>query len=119
MGRVHGERQLNISIMISSRAILRVARASAPQRVAAPRVLAASQIRSYAAPAAASPDSKPPIALYGLDGTYATALYTAAVKNSTLDSTAKAIAALNDVTTRMPSWPRLCKHLRSALRISR
>jgi len=83
--------------MISSRAILRVARASAPQRVAAPRVLAASQIRSYAAPAAASPDSKPPIALYGLDGTYATALYTAAVKNSTLDSTAKAIAALNDV----------------------
>merc|ERR1711964_793215 len=43
------------------------------------------------------PDSKPPIALYGLDGTYATALYTAAVKNSTLDSTAKAIAALNDV----------------------
>ena len=60
--------------MISSRAILRVARASAPQRVAAPRVLAASQIRSYAAPAAASPDSKPPIALYGLDGTYASAL---------------------------------------------
>ncbi|PBP19843.1 glycoside hydrolase family 63, partial [Diplocarpon rosae] len=56
-----------------------------------------SQIRSYAAPAAAAPDSKPPIALYGLDGTYATALYTAAVKNSTLDSTAKAIAALNDV----------------------
>lgn len=64
--------------MLSSRAILRVARASASQRVAAPRVLAASQIRSYAAPApapaAGSPDSKPPVALYGLDGTYATAL---------------------------------------------
>ncbi|KAK2625736.1 hypothetical protein QTJ16_005048 [Diplocarpon rosae] len=83
--------------MLSSRAILRTTRAPASRRIAAPRVIAHSQIRSYAAPAAAAPDSKPPIALYGLDGTYATALYTAAVKNSTLDSTAKAIAALNDV----------------------
>ncbi|KAI9055880.1 hypothetical protein LZ554_000818 [Drepanopeziza brunnea f. sp. 'monogermtubi'] len=64
--------------MLSSRAILRVARASAPKRVAA------SQIRFYSA----------------LDGTYANALYTAAVKNSTLDSTAKAIAALHEVYRR-------------------
>ncbi|CAL3972696.1 unnamed protein product [Diplocarpon coronariae] len=81
--------------MHSSRAILRPARASASRRVTAPSVMANRQVRSYAA--AAAPDSKPPIALYGLDGTYATALYTAAVKNSTLDSTAKAIAALSDV----------------------
>ncbi|KAH8687718.1 ATP synthase delta subunit-domain-containing protein [Tricladium varicosporioides] len=80
--------------MFSSRAILRASRAtpSISQRVA-PR--AASQIRNYAAPAAA--DSKPPVALYGVDGTYASALYTAAVKTQSLDSTAKAIAALNDV----------------------
>jgi F-type H+-transporting ATPase subunit O len=58
--------------MLSSRAILRATRAAAPQRAAIPRVIASSQIRSYAAPAAA--DSKPPIALYGLDGTYASAL---------------------------------------------
>jgi F-type H+-transporting ATPase subunit O len=58
--------------MLSSRAILRATRASAPQRIAVPRVIASSQIRSYATPATA--DSKPPKALYGLDGTYATAL---------------------------------------------
>jgi len=58
--------------MLSSRAILRATRAAASQRVAVPRTIASSQIRSYAAPAAV--DSKPPKALYGLDGTYATAL---------------------------------------------
>ncbi|KAE8445450.1 ATP synthase F0 subcomplex subunit OSCP atp5 [Mollisiaceae sp. DMI_Dod_QoI] len=83
--------------MLSSRAILRV-RASASQRVIASRAIPASQFRSYATPAA--PDAKPPIALYGLDGTYATALYTAAVKNSTLENTAKAINALHEVYNR-------------------
>ncbi|KAG9243161.1 ATP synthase delta subunit-domain-containing protein [Calycina marina] len=81
--------------MFSSRAILRVSRASAPLNVSAPRVLAASQIRSYAAPVTA--DTKPPIALYGLDGTYATALYTAAVKGSILDSVAKSMAAFSAI----------------------
>lgn len=57
-------------IMLSNRAMLRI-RASASQRVIAARAVPASQFRSYATPAA---DSKPPIALYGLDGTYATAL---------------------------------------------
>ncbi|TVY81277.1 ATP synthase subunit [Lachnellula suecica] len=79
--------------MFSSRALLRAARAPATQRFVAPQ--ASSQIRNYASPAAV--DSKPPVALYGLDGTYASALYTAAVKSSSLDSTAKAISALNDV----------------------
>jgi F-type H+-transporting ATPase subunit O len=58
--------------MLSSRAILRATRASAPLRNAAPRALTSSQSRAYATPAAA--DSKPPVALFGLDGTYATAL---------------------------------------------
>jgi hypothetical protein len=59
-------------IMLSSRAVLRATRAAAPQRIAVPRAIARTQTRSYATPAAA--DSKPPKALYGLDGTYATAL---------------------------------------------
>ncbi len=75
---------------------------------------------------ASAPDSKPPVALFGLDGTYASALvrsktlfsllqgitldvharwgliamskkYTAAAKTSALDSTSKALAALSEV----------------------
>lgn len=57
--------------MFSNRALLRATRASTSisQRVVVPR---ASLARSYATPAAA--DSKPPVALFGLDGTYASAL---------------------------------------------
>ncbi|KAL1305202.1 hypothetical protein AAFC00_002121 [Neodothiora populina] len=51
-------------------------------------------VRSYAAAAASSASSKPPVALFGLDGTYASALYTAAVKTQTLDSTAQALEKL-------------------------
>lgn len=58
--------------MQSSRVLLRATRAAAPQRFVAPRAIANSQFRSYATPAA--PDSKPPVALYGVDGTYASAL---------------------------------------------
>ncbi|RDL40290.1 N-terminal of the delta subunit of the F1F0-ATP synthase [Venustampulla echinocandica] len=86
--------------MFSSRAVLR-ASASASGRIATPRAaLTTSQIRNYAAPAAG--DSKPPVALYGVDGTYASALYTAAVKTSTLDTTARALASLHAVYTRDP-----------------
>ncbi|GAW13180.1 hypothetical protein ANO14919_025600 [Xylariales sp. No.14919] len=73
-----------------SRQALRSLRAAAPQRT-----FARSSVRSYAAPA--TQDVKPPISVYGLDGTYATALYTAAVKSSTLDPTAKALSALGDL----------------------
>jgi len=52
--------------------------------------------RRYATPAG-TPDPKPPIALYGLDGTYASALYTAAVKTSSLESVAKALSSLNEI----------------------
>ncbi|TAQ89137.1 hypothetical protein B7494_g2524 [Chlorociboria aeruginascens] len=84
--------------MLSTRAIFRASRASTPQRIITPRALA--QSRTYATPAA--PDSKPPVALYGLDGTYASALYTAAVKSSSLDSTARAVNLLNDVYHKDP-----------------
>lgn len=76
----------------------RVARpASAAVRRTAPR----TAIRTYAAPAApaapAADNTKPPIALYGLDGTYANALYTAAAKQSALDPTAKALSSLGQI----------------------
>ncbi|KAL5611915.1 hypothetical protein BROUX41_000518 [Berkeleyomyces rouxiae] len=69
-----------------SRQILRAARVATPAR---------TQLRTYAAAAAA--DSKPPVAVFGLDGTYASALYTAAVKTSSLDATAKAVASLDSM----------------------
>ena len=70
--------------MLSRQALLRTARTAVSQRAAI------AQTRSYAA-AAASEKVLPPVALFGLDGTYATALYTAAVKTSTLEPTAKAL----------------------------
>lgn len=42
-------------------------------RVAAPRAPITAAVRTYAAPAAGSA-AKPPVALFGLDGTYASAL---------------------------------------------
>ncbi|KAL8777463.1 MAG: hypothetical protein Q9213_007852 [Squamulea squamosa] len=59
------------------------------------RVLLANS-RAYAQ-AAAVQDTKPPVAVYGLDGTYASALYTAAAKTSSLDSASKSLAALAEV----------------------
>lgn len=53
--------------MLSRQALLRSARAAAPTRAIA------SQVRFYAAPAS-NDTVKPPVALFGLDGTYATAL---------------------------------------------
>jgi F-type H+-transporting ATPase subunit O len=53
--------------MISRQALLRSARTAAPQRALV------GQTRTFAAPAS-SDRVKPPVALFGLDGTYATAL---------------------------------------------
>ncbi|CAK7230808.1 ATP synthase F0 subcomplex subunit OSCP atp5 [Sporothrix curviconia] len=63
------------------------------QAMLAARRTTPALVRGYAA--AAAQEVKPPIALFGLDGTYATALYTAAVKTSTLDPTAKTLSALS------------------------
>ncbi|KAL1884368.1 hypothetical protein VTK73DRAFT_62 [Phialemonium thermophilum] len=81
--------------MFSRQVFLRSLRAAAPRRAVF------SQTRSFAA-AASSQEVKPPVALYGLDGTYATALYTAAVKSSSLEPTAKVISALGDLVARDP-----------------
>ncbi|KAL3421885.1 ATP synthase F1 [Phlyctema vagabunda] len=88
--------------MFSSRATIRATRAAASHSIVAPRSVAASQFRGYASPAAAPVDSKPPVALFGLDGTYASALYTAAVKTSSLDTTARALSLLNEVYRKDP-----------------
>ncbi len=53
-----------------SRQLQSVSSRSAALRI--PRPIVAPRIRTYAQPA--GPDSKPPMALYGLDGTYASAL---------------------------------------------
>ncbi|KAL9593431.1 MAG: hypothetical protein Q9219_007556 [cf. Caloplaca sp. 3 TL-2023] len=52
------------------------------------------------AQAAVAHDTKPPVAVFGLDGTYASALYTAAAKMSALDSTSKSLATLAEVFKR-------------------
>ena len=54
-----------------SRQIVRSVRAAAPQRAFA---LRATPVRTYAAAANAAADAQPPVAVFGLDGTYATAL---------------------------------------------
>lgn len=80
-----------------SRQVLRSVRAAAPQRAFA---LRAAPVRTFAA--AASADVKAPIAVFGVDGTYATALYTAAVKTSSLDPTAAALTKLGALLEKDP-----------------
>ncbi|KAM0806332.1 ATP synthase subunit 5 [Usnea florida] len=76
------------------------------RRVASRRSCATAlpALRTYAQ-AAPVQDAKPPVALYGLDGTYASALYTAAVKTSALETTSKSLAALADVFKKDPKLP--------------
>ncbi|TQW00536.1 hypothetical protein V2A60_001613 [Cordyceps javanica] len=73
-----------------SRQVLRAARVAAPRRL-----VATTPVRTFAA--AAANDVKPPVQVFGVDGTYASALYTAAAKSSTLDPTAKALATLGAI----------------------
>ncbi|KAK1761478.1 Mob1/phocein [Echria macrotheca] len=81
--------------MLSRQALLRSARSAFPQRAGI------AQTRLFAA-AASTENVKPPVALFGLDGTYATALYTAAVKTSSLEPTAKALASLGNLVEKDP-----------------
>ncbi|KAF2716240.1 OSCP-domain-containing protein [Polychaeton citri CBS 116435] len=74
--------------------VSRFAARSAARAAMAPRVPMVAAVRTYAAEAKAV-DSKPPVPLYGLDGTYASALYTAAVKTSSLDPVSKALENLS------------------------
>lgn len=79
--------------MLSARLARAGLRATA-QQFSVPRTAALNGLRTYATPAK---DVQPPVALFGVDGTYATALYTASVKTSSLDQTSKAIASLGNV----------------------
>jgi F-type H+-transporting ATPase subunit O len=63
----------------------------ATQQFSVPRTAALNGLRTYATPAQ---NVKPPVALFGVDGTYATALYTASAKSSALDQTSKALSSL-------------------------
>lgn len=67
--------------MLSNRLVARAARMSTPRAQFVPSIAT----RTYAAAA----NSKPPVALFGVDGTYASALYTAAAKSDTLEPVAK------------------------------
>ncbi|MCJ1413302.1 ATP synthase F0 subcomplex subunit OSCP atp5 [Ptychographa xylographoides] len=89
--------------MLSRQALSGVLRSTATRGFAGRTTAAIPHVRSYAQPA--QPDSKPPVAVYGLDGTYASALYTAAVKSSSLDSASKSIAALAEVFKKDPKLP--------------
>ncbi|KAF2141219.1 uncharacterized protein K452DRAFT_351392 [Aplosporella prunicola CBS 121167] len=77
--------------MFTARAVAQTARSAAPRAAIAPRTV----LRSYAQAAPAS--TRPPVALYGVDGTYASALYTASAKTSSLDGTSKALDSLAGV----------------------
>jgi F-type H+-transporting ATPase subunit O len=63
--------------MFSSRAVVRAAGLRASSNVQISRSATQGSLRTYAAAAAAAPstqNSRPPVALYGVDGTYANAL---------------------------------------------
>ncbi|EDU48541.1 AtpH F0F1-type ATP synthase delta subunit mitochondrial oligomycin sensitivity protein [Pyrenophora tritici-repentis] len=86
--------------MSAARAFSTAFRAGAPCAPIAARYAAT---RSYAAAAAPTGSAtKPPVALFGVDGTYASALYTAAAKTNALDPTAKSLQNLQSVFQRDP-----------------
>ncbi|KAL3605412.1 ATP synthase F0 subcomplex subunit OSCP atp5 [Fusarium poae] len=80
-----------------SRQVIRAARVAAPQRALA---LRAAPVRSFAA--AASSDVKSPVSVFGVDGTYASALYTAAVKTSSVDAASDALIKLGAIIEKDP-----------------
>ncbi|KAH0565220.1 ATP synthase F0 subcomplex subunit OSCP atp5 [Trichoglossum hirsutum] len=89
--------------MLSCRLALQTSRATAPRAAIVRRTIPASSVaRSYAqtAPSNRQQSVKPPVALFGLDGTYASALYTAAAKTSNLDTVAKSLASLSSLFKR-------------------
>ncbi|MCJ1480099.1 ATP synthase F0 subcomplex subunit OSCP atp5 [Schaereria dolodes] len=87
--------------MLSRQASSLASRATRPCKTFAKSTPKLPLVRAYAQ-ATTVPDSKPPIALFGIDGTYASALYTAAAKTSSLDSTSKSLAALAEVFKKDP-----------------
>ncbi|KAL4933463.1 F1F0 ATP synthase subunit 5 [Aspergillus undulatus] len=88
--------------MFSARLARAGLRASA-QQISAPRTAALNGLRTYATPAQ---EIKPPVSLFGVDGTYATALYTASAKSQSLDATFK---ALNNLGAALKADPKLIR----------
>jgi len=78
--------------MLSSRLARAGLRASA-----FPRTSTAATFNAFRTYAAAAQDVRPPVAVYGVDGTYANALYTASAKTSALESISKALNQLGEV----------------------
>ncbi|KAL4803577.1 ATP synthase delta subunit-domain-containing protein [Aspergillus unguis] len=85
--------------MFSARLARAGLRASA-QQISVPRP-AVNGLRTYAT---ATQEVRPPVSLFGVDGTYATALYTASAKASNLDATSK---ALNNLGAALKADPKL------------
>ncbi|KAH4337488.1 ATP synthase subunit 5 [Parastagonospora nodorum] len=85
--------------MSAARAFSTAFRAAAPRAPIASRV---AGIRNYAAAAPTGAANKPPVALFGVDGTYASALYTAASKTNALDPTAKSLESLSALFKKDP-----------------
>ncbi|KAL9088113.1 MAG: hypothetical protein Q9159_003311 [Coniocarpon cinnabarinum] len=84
---------------MSGRIVTQSLRSTAARVTPLPRIA----FRGYAT----TTDTKPPVALFGIDGTYASALYTAAVKSSTLDSVASGLSALHNDFQRDTKLPQI------------
>ncbi|RDW90396.1 F1F0 ATP synthase subunit 5 [Aspergillus mulundensis] len=89
----------SVIAMLSARLARAGLRASA--QVSVPRTAAVNGLRTYAT---AAQEVKPPVSLFGVDGTYATALYTASAKASSLDATSK---GLNNLGAALKADPKL------------
>ncbi|KAF2850957.1 OSCP-domain-containing protein [Plenodomus tracheiphilus IPT5] len=87
--------------MSAARAFSTALRAGAPRAPIAARFAASRSYAAAAAPATGAAN-KPPIALFGVDGTYASALYTAATKTNALDPTARSLEQLSSVFKKDP-----------------
>ncbi|KAF3933423.1 hypothetical protein ABW19_dt0209565 [Dactylella cylindrospora] len=84
-----------------SRTATSIARAATASSASiAPRSIILSSVRTYATASEAS--TKPPVALYGVDGTYASSLYIASAKTSTLDTVDKSLKALKTLLDKDP-----------------
>ncbi|KAF3922219.1 hypothetical protein ABW21_db0209496 [Orbilia brochopaga] len=83
-----------------SRTTASIARAAASSSASiAPRAAILSSVRTYAT---AAENTKPPVALYGIDGTYASSLYIASAKTSTLDTVDRSLKSLKQLLDKDP-----------------
>ncbi|EWC47660.1 mitochondrial ATP synthase subunit 5 [Drechslerella stenobrocha 248] len=83
-----------------SRSTVSIARAAATASPIASRAALLSSVRTYAT--GAETTTKPPVALYGLDGTYASSLYIASAKTSTLDTVDRSLKSLKQLLDKDP-----------------